>query len=172
MTSYKERLNTVNTFIFDVDGVLTDGKIILYKGDFMRSLSSKDVYAIQYASKLGYKIFIITGGNSIDVKEALEGLGVKEVHLRSSNKLNVYEDLKKKFSLNDSEVLYMGDDIPDYKVMRTVGIATCPQDACVEIKQISHYQSPVLGGNGCVRDVIEQTLRVQGKWFTEQAFEW
>jgi 3-deoxy-D-manno-octulosonate 8-phosphate phosphatase (KDO 8-P phosphatase) len=172
MTSYKERLNTVNTFIFDVDGVLTDGKIILYKGDFMRSLNSKDGYAIQYASKLGYKIFIITGGNSIDVKEALEGLGVKEVHLRSSNKLNVYEDLKKKFSLNDSEVLYMGDDIPDYKVMRTVGVATCPQDACVEIKQISHYQSPVLGGNGCVRDVIEQTLRVQGKWFTEQAFEW
>ena len=172
MTSYKERLNTVNTFIFDVDGVLTDGKIILYKGDFMRSLSSKDGYAIQYASKFGYKIFIITGGNSIDVKEALEGLGVKEVHLRSSNKLNVYEDLKKKFSLNDSEVLYMGDDIPDYKVMRTVGVATCPQDACVEIKQISHYQSPVLGGNGCVRDVIEQTLRVQGKWFTEQAFEW
>ena len=172
MTSYKERLNTVNTFIFDVDGVLTDGKIILYKGDFMRSLNSKDGYAIQYASKLGYKIFIITGGNSVDVKDALEGLGVKEVHLRSSNKLNVYEDLKKKFSLNDSEVLYMGDDIPDYKVMRTVGVATCPQDACVEIKQISHYQSPVLGGNGCVRDVIEQTLRVQGKWFTEQAFEW
>ncbi len=172
MTSYKERLNTVNTFIFDVDGVLTDGKIILYKGDFMRSLNSKDGYAIQYASKLGYKIFIITGGNSVDVKDALEGLGVKEVHLRSSNKLNVYEELKNKFSLNDSDVLYMGDDIPDYKVMRTVGVATCPQDACVEIKQISHYQSPVLGGNGCVRDVIEQTLRVQGKWFTEQAFEW
>ena len=172
MTSYKERLNTVNTFIFDVDGVLTDSKIILYKGDFMRSLNSKDGYAIQYASKLGYKIFIITGGNSVDVKDALEGLGVKEVHLRSSNKLNVYEELKNKFSLNDSDVLYMGDDIPDYKVMRTVGVATCPQDACVEIKQISHYQSPVLGGNGCVRDVIEQTLRVQGKWFTEQAFEW
>lgn len=172
MTSYKERLNTVNTFIFDVDGVLTDGKIILYKGDFMRSLSSKDGYAIQYASKLGYKIFIITGGNSIDVKEALEGLGVKEVHLRSSNKLNVYEDLKKKFSLNDSEVLYMGDDIPDYKVMRTVGVATCPQDACVEIKQISHYQSPINGGQGCVRDIIEQTLRSQGKWFQENAFHW
>jgi 3-deoxy-D-manno-octulosonate 8-phosphate phosphatase (KDO 8-P phosphatase) len=172
MTSYKERLNTVNTFIFDVDGVLTDGKIILYKGDFMRSLNSKDGYALQYASKLGYKIFIITGGNSIDVKEALEGLGVKEVHLRSSNKLNVYKDLKEKHDLKDSEVLYMGDDVPDYNVMKTIGVATCPQDACVEIKQISHYQSPVFGGNGCVRDVIEQTLRVQGKWFTEQAFEW
>jgi 3-deoxy-D-manno-octulosonate 8-phosphate phosphatase (KDO 8-P phosphatase) len=172
MTSYKERLNTVNTFIFDVDGVLTDGKIILYKGDFMRSLNSKDGYALQYASKLGYKIFIITGGNSIDVKEALEGLGVKEVHLRSSNKLNVYKGLKEKHDLKDSEVLYMGDDVPDYNVMKTIGVATCPQDACVEIKQISHYQSPVFGGNGCVRDVIEQTLRVQGKWFTEQAFEW
>ena len=172
MTSYKERLNTVNTFIFDVDGVLTDGKIILYKGDFMRSLNSKDGYALQYASKLGYKIFIITGGNSIDVKEALEGWGVKEVPLRSSNKLNVYKDLKEKHDLKDSEVLYMGDDVPDYNVMKTIGVATCPQDACVEIKQISHYQSPVFGGNGCVRDVIEQTLRVQGKWFTEQAFEW
>ena len=172
MTSYKERLNTVNTFIFDVDGVLTNSTIMLYKGDFMRSLNSKDGYALQYASKLGYKIFIITGGNSIDVKEALEGLGVKEVHLRSSNKLNVYKDLKEKYILNDSEVLYMGDDIPDYIVMKAVGVATCPQDACVEIKQISHYQSPILGGNGCVRDVIEQTLRVQGKWFTEQAFEW
>ncbi len=172
MTSYKERLNTVKTFIFDVDGVLTNSNILLYKGDFMRSLNSKDGYALQYASKLGYNIFIITGGNSNDVKEALGGLGVKEVHLRSSNKLNVYKDLKAKYALNDSEVLYMGDDIPDYHIMKTVGVATCPQDACVEIKQISHYQSPILGGNGCVRDVIEQTLRVQGKWFTEQAFEW
>ena len=172
MISYKERLKKVTTFMFDVDGVLTDSSIILYNGEFLRKLNSKDGYALQYASKLGYKIIIVTGGNSEDVKSALLGLGVNEVHLSSFNKLNVYNELKQKYNLSDEEVLYMGDDIPDYQVMNIVGVATCPQDAAIEIKGISHYQSPFNGGQTCVRDVIEQTLRVQHKWFGDTAFEW
>lgn len=172
MISYKERLNHVTTFMFDIDGVLTNGDIIIFKDEIVRTLNSRDSYALQYASKLGYKIIIITGGNSSEIKERLLGLGVAEVHLSSFNKLNVYNEIKKRHSLKDEEILYMGDDIPDYEVMLQAGVATCPQDAAIEIKTISHYQSPFNGGRHCVRDVIEQTLRVQKKWFTDEAFEW
>ncbi|MBI1838568.1 MAG: HAD hydrolase family protein [Flavobacteriia bacterium] len=172
MISYKERLAKVKTFIFDVDGVLTDSSLLLFKGEILRTLNSKDGYAIQYAIKMGYRIVIITGGNSLDVKDVLLSLGVNEVCLSSFNKLSVYNRLKTKYNMVDEEVLYMGDDLPDYEVMQNVGVASCPQDACMEIKQISHYQSPFNGGQHCVRDVIEQTLRVQHKWFSEKAFEW
>lgn len=158
--------------MFDVDGVLTNGEVLLLQGEVIRTLNAKDGYALQYASKMGYLIFIVTGGNSPDVKERLLGLGVKEVHLSSYNKLAVYEDLKKRHNLIDEEIVYMGDDIPDYEVMTSVGLAACPQDAAVEIKEISHYQSPYNGGQKCVRDIIEQTLRVQDKWFSKEAFEW
>jgi 3-deoxy-D-manno-octulosonate 8-phosphate phosphatase (KDO 8-P phosphatase) len=172
MKSYKEKLSAITTFIFDVDGVLTNGEVILFENQVVRTLNSKDGYALQYASKLGYNIFIITGGDSQEVKKRLLNLGIKEVHLKSSNKLDVYETIKNTFKLTDEEVLYMGDDIPDYDVMSQVGVACCPQDACPEIKSVSHYQSPIFGGKGCVRDVIEQTLRVQGKWFGNEAKIW
>lgn len=172
MTSYKERLNKITTLIFDIDGVLTNGDIVVLKGEMARILNSRDGYALQYASKMGYRILVITGGSSEEVKNRLLEVGVTEVCLRSSNKLAVYEELKVKYNFFDEEVVYMGDDIPDYQVMKVVGLASCPQDAAVEIKKISHYQSPFNGGRHCVRDIIEQTLRVQGKWFTEKAFEW
>lgn len=172
MISYKERLSQITTFIFDVDGVLTNGDVILINDDVIRILNSRDSYAIQYAVKKGYNVFIITGGNSKDVRDRLLGLGIQEVHSGSSNKLEVYNQLKINHGLTDEEVLYMGDDIPDYPVMKQVGVATCPQDAAVEIKHIAHYQSPFNGGRHCVRDVIEQTLRVQDHWFKEDAFEW
>lgn len=172
MISYKERLNSISTFIFDIDGVLTDGMVIPYHGELLRGLNSKDGYAIQYAVKKGYKVFIITGGNSEDVKNSLLHLGVSEVHLRSSDKVAVYKQIKEKYQFQDEEVLYMGDDLPDYQVMRMVGMAACPQDAAIEIKHISHYQSPHYGGKGCVRDMIEQTLRVHDNWFHEEAFVW
>lgn len=172
MISYKERLNHITTFMFDVDGVLTDGSILLINNDVIRSMDAKDGYALQYASKMGYKIFIVTGGKSDDVKDRLEGLGVTEVHLSSHTKIVVYNDIKERHQLKDEEIAYMGDDIPDFPVMKTVGLAACPQDAVPEIKAIAHYQSPKNGGKNCVRDIIEQTLRVQGKWFTEKAFEW
>ena len=172
MISYKEKLPKITTFIFDVDGVLTTGEVILLDGKVIRITNSKDGYALQYAAKMGYRIIIITGGHSVDVKERLLGLGVTEVFLSSHDKIKIYQDCKEKYGLVDEEVLYMGDDIPDYNVMREVGIATCPQDAAVEIKDICHYQSPLAGGKGCVRDIIEQTLRVQEKWFTAEAFTW
>lgn len=172
MISYKEKLKSITTFIFDVDGVLTDGKVTLFKDEVVRTLSSKDGYALQFAAKLGYRILIITGGDSPAIEKRLLNLGVEEVCLRSSNKLHVYDTLKTKYEFTDEQVLYMGDDIPDFHVMRQVGVAACPQDAAVEIKHISDYQSPYLGGKNCVRDVIEQTLRVQNKWFNEHAFEW
>jgi 3-deoxy-D-manno-octulosonate 8-phosphate phosphatase (KDO 8-P phosphatase) len=172
MISYKERMNKISTFMFDVDGVLTNGDVLLLQDQIIRSLNSRDAYAIQYAVKMGYKIMIVTGGNSLDVKDRLIGLGVHEVHLSSFNKLSVYNKIKNDHQLEDEEILYMGDDIPDYQVMSEAGLAACPQDAAVEIKSISHYQSPFNGGKHCVRDVIEQTLRVQNKWFTPEAFEW
>lgn len=172
MKSYKENLADITTFVFDVDGVFTDGSVMLLNDEVVRTLSSRDGYAVQYASKLGYRILIVTGGNSEAVRVRLENLGATEVCLQSKNKVEVYEGLKKKYNFTDDEVLYMGDDIPDYPVMEMVKVATCPQDAAVEIKGISHYQSPINGGKGCVRDVIEQTLRVQGKWFKKEAFEW
>lgn len=172
MKSYKEKLQNITTFIFDVDGVFTNGEVMLFENQVVRTMHSKDGYAVQYASKIGYTIYVITGGYSEEVKLRLLNLGVKEVHLRSHNKLEVYNEIINKNQLSDSEILYMGDDIPDYEVMTKVGVATCPQDACPEIKSISHYQSPIFGGKGCVRDVIEQTLRVQGKWFGEGSMIW
>lgn len=172
MTSYKERLNAITTFIFDFDGVFTSGEVLLHDNDFIRTVDVKDSFAVQAASKNGYKIFIITGGTSEEVRERMIELGVEEVYLRSSHKLNVYESVKEKYNLVDEEILYMGDDIPDYKVMQKVGLSACPQDAVLEIKQIVHYQSPFNGGKRCVRDVIEQTMRLHGKWFQEGAEIW
>lgn len=170
--SYKTKINNINTFIFDVDGVLTDGSVYLFNDEVGRVLNSRDGYALQYAAKLSYNIFVVSGGNSEPVKKRLIGLGVTEVILKAKNKIDVYEHLKEKYSFKDENVLYMGDDIPDYNVMKQVGVATCPQDAAVEIKAISDYQSPYNGGRHCVRDVIEQTLRVQGKWFGELSHQW
>ncbi len=168
--NYKEGLNKITTFIFDVDGVLTNGDVILHNNEVIRTMNSRDGYAIQYAIKKGYRIFIITGGNSEEVKKRLLELGVLEVILKSQTKINDYLDLQKKYKFKNEEVLYMGDDIPDYQVMKLVGVSACPQDAATEIKHISDYQSPFNGGRHCVRDVIEQTLRNQDKWFSESAF--
>ena len=170
--SYKQKLAGVKTFIFDVDGVLTDGNVYLFQNEVVRALNSRDGYAMQYAAKLGYNIYVITGGNSVPVKERLLHLGVTEVFLQSKNKKEVYDQLKEQRELKDEEILYMGDDIPDYKVLQRVGLSTCPQNAAVEVKQICDYQSPYDGGKYCVRDVIEQTLRVQKKWFNSDCFEW
>lgn len=170
--SYKTKLKNIDTFIFDVDGVLTDGSVYLINDEVGRVLNSRDGYALQYASKLSFNIFVITGGNSESVKKRLLDLGVTEVILKAKNKIDVYKSLKAKYKFKDENVLYMGDDIPDYNVMKEVGVATCPQDAAVEIKGISHYQSPYNGGRHCVRDVIEQTLRVQGKWFGDLSHQW
>lgn len=172
MISYKERLNHITTFIFDIDGVLTNGDILVFHDEAVRILNNRDGFAMHLASKLGYKLFVISGGKSEPVKKKLLEIGVHEVHLGASNKVPVYQSILEQHGLTDQEVLYMGDDIPDIRVMQLVGCATCPQDACHEVKSVAHYQSPFNGGKHAVRDVIEQTLRVQGKWLTEESYVW
>ena len=172
MISYKERLPGITTFIFDVDGVLTNGKISFAHGSVSRKLHSKDGYALQYAVKKGYKIFIITGAGATDIKERMETLGVLRVMLLSRDKLTVYRTLQEEFGFSDEQVLYMGDDIPDIPLLKVVGVSACPQDSAVEVKTLCHYQSPLKGGKACVRDVIEQVMRVQGTWMNEDAYFW
>ena len=134
--NYKQKLRAITTFIFDVDGVLTDGKVYLMRDEVVRALNSKDGYSLQYASKMNYKLFIITGGYSEDLKKRLLDLGIKDVFLRSSNKLVVYNKLKEDYGFQDAEVLYMGDDIPDIPVLRMAGVSCCPQDAAIDVKEI------------------------------------
>ena len=170
--NYKAKLKDITTFIFDVDGVLTDGKVYLLKEEVVRALNSKDGYALQYASKNNYDIFIITGGYSEDLKKRLIDLGIKDVFLRSSKKIDVYNGIKEKYSIEDKKVLYMGDDIPDIPVLKIAGVSCCPQDAAIDVKEIVDYHSPLDGGKGCVREIIEQTLRVQGTWLNDKAYHW
>jgi len=165
--SYKEYLEHISTFIFDVDGVLTDGSVtITTTGEMLRKMNIKDGYALKTAVDKGFKVCIISGGTNEGVRFRLKGLGIKDVFLGAHNKI---EQLVQYLSVNDIKAencLFMGDDIPDYPVMQMVGLPCCPQDAVPEIKEISKYVSHKHGGNGAVRDVIEQVLKVQGKWMT------
>jgi len=173
MTNYKQLLSEVKTFIFDVDGVMTNGIVFLGPGgELLRNMNVKDGYAIHLAAKKGYRIIIISGGSSESVRQRFELLGVSEIHLGVSHKLEVFEKLVQKYDLNPEQILYMGDDIPDYEVMAAVGVPVCPTDAVEEIRDVSKYISPYKGGEGCVRDVIEQVLRIQDQWFDDDGFRW
>lgn len=164
--SYKEYLNQITTFIFDVDGVLTDGSLLVdTAGSLLRTMNVKDGYAIKTAIDKGYNVCIISGGTNEGVRKRLEGLGVKEVHLGAHYKIETLAHYFKKYTIDPKAALYMGDDLPDYNVMQLVGLPCCPQDAVPEIKAISKYISHKNGGKGCVRDVIEQVLKVQNNWF-------
>jgi 3-deoxy-D-manno-octulosonate 8-phosphate phosphatase (KDO 8-P phosphatase) len=172
--NYKEKLKHISTFIFDYDGVMTDGKVyLLNKGDALRTGHVKDGYAMQYAVKMGYRVVIISGGKAEGVYKRFNVLTVKDVFMGVGNKYDVFHKYINENNLKKEEILYMGDDIPDYKLMQEVGLPVCPEDAAEEIKSVASYISPFKGGEGCVRDVIEQTLKVQGKWFDEkEAFIW
>ncbi|MBS7285134.1 MAG: KdsC family phosphatase [Prevotella sp.] len=167
-------LSRIRLIIFDIDGVLSRSTVVLHpEGQPMRTVNIKDGYAIQLAIKQQLPIAIITGGNAESIRMRYEGLGVKDIYMRSAVKITVYEQLLEKYHLTDDEVMYMGDDIPDYEVMQRVGCAVCPADACPDIRQISCYVSQWEGGMGCGRDVIEQVLRAQGKWLNDKkAFGW
>jgi 3-deoxy-D-manno-octulosonate 8-phosphate phosphatase (KDO 8-P phosphatase) len=163
--SYKEYLEHITTFIFDVDGVLTNGSIIITtEGDMLRTMNVKDGYAIKTAIDNGFKVCAISGGTNEGVRLRLKGLGVSDVYLGAHNKIEQLNDYFSKMKIKSENVLYMGDDIPDYPVMKIVGLPCCPQDAVPEIKGISKYISHKKGGKGAARDVIEQVLKVQGKW--------
>jgi len=174
MKNYKEKLKHITTFIFDYDGVMTDGKVILTNdGEALRTANVRDGYAMQYAIKKGYRIAILSGGRSEVITKRFESLNVKDVFLGVCDKVTTYNEYVAKNNLTPEEILYMGDDIPDYPVMKKVGIPVCPANACEEIKAISLYISNYLGGEGCARDIIEQVMKVQGKWFNqEDAFIW
>lgn len=163
--SYKEYLNHITTFIFDVDGVLTDCNVLVTTtGELLRSMNVKDGFALKFAVNAGYNVAIISAGTNEGVKLRLESLGIKTVYLGAHDKIVAFEEYIKANNIKPENVLYMGDDVADYPVMKVVGLPTCPQDAIPEIKSISKYISHKKGGEGAARDVIEQVLKVQGKW--------
>jgi 3-deoxy-D-manno-octulosonate 8-phosphate phosphatase (KDO 8-P phosphatase) len=173
MTNFKEDLVRVRAFIFDIDGVLSLQTINLNSfGVPNRTVNLRDGYAIQLAVKKGYRIGIISGSNSREYQKRLRFLGVNDIYLKSRNKLDNFNAFLKKYDLNKSDVLFMGDDIPDIEVMKEAGIPVCPADADSEIKQVSSYISDKKGGEGCVRDVIEQVLRLHNNWMDSDAFSW
>lgn len=167
-------LNKIRAIIFDVDGVLSKETISLHPdGEPMRTVNIKDGYAIQLAMKLGLRIVILTGGTTESVRMRYERLGVENIFMGCTVKLKTYDEFVANYGLTDEEVMYMGDDIPDYEIMMRVGCPVCPADACTDIKQICRYVSDKNGGEGCGRDVIEQVLRAQGKWLkNNKAFGW
>jgi len=165
--NYKEYLNNINTFIFDVDGVLTDGSIqVSTQGELLRTMNIKDGYALKTAQLAGYNVCIISGGTNEGVRKRLKDLGITNIFLGVQNKVEKLDEFFDIYDVDPGNVLYMGDDIPDLYPMKLVGMPCCPQDAAAEIKEISKYVSHRKGGKGCVRDVIEQVLKVQGKWLT------
>ena len=165
MKNYKTLLPNIKTFIFDVDGVLTDGKILITnEGELLRSFDTKDGYAMKCALVQGYKIAIITGGRNHGVEERFKELGVYDIYMGAHYKLDAFQDLLDNYDLDPETILYIGDDVPDIPVMEKVGLGCCPADAVSDIKAMADYVSHKNGGEGCVRELIEQVLRVQGKW--------
>lgn len=172
MAFFKEELLNVKAFIFDVDGVLSnDVSPLDANGDPMRTANVKDGFAIRNALLNGYFIAIISGGHNENIKKRYSKLGVEHIYMSAINKEESFNELIKKTGLNLGEIMYMGDDLPDYNVMSQIGIPTCPCDAVTEIKSISKYISDRKGGEGCVRDVIEQVMRAQGKWINTNALK-
>lgn len=173
MAFFKEELSGIKGFVFDVDGVLSHNVLTLSPdGDPLRTANMKDGYAIMYAIRSGYPIGIITGGRTRDTRGRLERLGIQHIYMGTLDKVPCMTDFLAKTGLKATEVLYMGDDIPDYNVMSKVGLPVCPNDAASEIKEISAYISPFNGGEGCVRDVVEQVMRAQGKWCHPEEINW
>ena len=163
-----ENLKNISCFIFDVDGVLTNGDVIVMpNGILVRKMNIKDGYALQLAIKKGYKVWIISGGNSVEVQERLQKLGVKEVHMGVNDKLSLVKKLVAAHHVQLDSVLYMGDDMPDYEAMKIAGVAACPKDAAFDIKSIATYISMANGGEGCAREVIEKVLKLNNHWDIE-----
>jgi 3-deoxy-D-manno-octulosonate 8-phosphate phosphatase (KDO 8-P phosphatase) len=155
----------VRAFVFDMDGVLTDGTLWIHgDGQWVRRMHIKDGYALQLAVKRGYLVCVISGSDAPPVTERLTMLGVEEIHMQVRDKRAALEDILARRDISAEQVLYMGDDIPDLAVMKISGLSACPHDAASDVLTIADYISPVNGGEGCVRDVIERVLRLHGVW--------
>lgn len=155
----------VKVFVFDIDGVLTDGTLLATEdGHLLRKMNIKDGYALQLAVKKGYKVWVISGGHSEAARSRLNKLGITEVHIGVKDKKALLLELIAASNMSYEQILYMGDDIPDYAVMQLCGLPSCPNDAVAEIRQLAKYISPVNGGMGCVRDVVEKVLKLNGDW--------
>lgn len=173
MSSINYDLKKIKAFAFDVDGVLSREVISLSPdGEPMRTVNIKDGYALQLAVKKGYKVAIITGGYSEAVRIRFSRLGIEDIYMKSAIKIHDYNHFIGKYGLLQEEVAYAGDDIPDYDVMQLAGLPVAPADAAPEIKSISKYIAPQKGGDGVARNIIEQTLKAQGHWMSEEAFGW
>jgi 3-deoxy-D-manno-octulosonate 8-phosphate phosphatase (KDO 8-P phosphatase) len=173
MAFFKEELTKVKAFVFDVDGVISAAtQLLTPEGETVRTSNLKDGFAMVYAVRIGYPVCVITGGKTIEVLKRCEKIGIKDIYAGSLRKLPALNDFLKKNNLKAEEVMYMGDDLPDYPAMKVVGVPVCPNDAAPEIKAISHYISDKNGGDGCVRDVLEQVMRAQGKWIDVEKMDW
>lgn len=173
MAFFKEELTKVKAFVFDVDGVLSKAtQVLASNGETVRTSNLKDGFALVYAIRIGYPVCVITGGKTIEVINRCKKIGIKDLYAGSLKKLPSLYDFMKKHNLKADEIMYMGDDLPDYPVMKVVGVPVCPKDAAEEIKAISHYISDKDGGDGCIRDVLEQVLRAHGKWIDCEKMNW
>lgn len=173
MKSFLEQLKDISAFVFDIDGVLTDGSVYVTEtGDSFRQFNIKDGYALQLAVKCGYPVCVISGASAESSRFRMNRLGVQDVYLGCKDKVAAFNQFVADKQLTAANVIFMGDDIPDLKVMQVAGLPVCPADAVEEIKAVSHYISPVAGGKGCARDVIEKVLKVQGKWLNAEAYSW
>jgi 3-deoxy-D-manno-octulosonate 8-phosphate phosphatase (KDO 8-P phosphatase) len=163
--NYKELLRDITTFVFDVDGVFTDSSILITTtGELLRKMSVRDGYAVKTALDQGYRICIISGGSNEGVRRRMQALGVTDIYLGADHKEEALRAYLMDYDIKPEEVLYMGDDIPDIPAMQMSGMVACPQNAVAEVKRIAHYISHLAGGDGCVREIIEQVLKVRGHW--------
>ncbi len=165
MDNFKEKLKDIKAFVFDVDGVFSQDMVLHTDGELTRHMNVKDGFAVKTAVDKGFIVCIISGGTSESVRIRFKGLGVTDIYLGSHDKIDDYKDFYMKYGIKPENILYMGDDIPDYAPMKSSGLATCPADAAEEIQNIAHYISDKDGGKGCIRDVIEQVMRAQKIWF-------
>ncbi len=161
---YKSKLKDIKALLFDVDGVFSKQIFVVGNGELSRTMNAKDGFSIRHAVEQGYLIGIITGGNSESVRIRFQELGITDIYLAQRHKIDAFDDFCAKYDILPENIMYMGDDLPDYEVMQKVGLAVAPADAAEEIKSISTYISSYNGGEGCVRDIVEQIMKVHGKW--------
>ena len=167
--SYKEKLIKIKNFVFDVDGVFTDGSIIVdNSGNELRVFSTRDGIAVKLATDKGYNFCVISGGKNEGVRKRLNKLGIKNVYLGVNNKMEVFKSFMNDNNLKTTETMFMGDDIPDIQILKMVGLSCCPNDAANEVREVVDYISIKKGGEGCVRDIIEQVLTIQKNWIENE----